>query len=261
MEGEALIPTERGKRQYPLVARLGAKRTKTDVWASFMQAVRLRNEALPLDVGVRQGFRGLLDGLRDTFYPQYVHVKRGRSSSSLERGCAVDDHVSYFVKHGCWPTTVKVDPYAVAAIGALLNDGYRPLATQVRLYDESTKVSTYADIMGIHVASGKIFLAELKTGFEVGYHSACPSQPTMEPPLVDISAASANQHQLQVGIMAEFCVKNYGVNPKWNARCFVLLVNRKGVRFIPLKAWFRNHRDTIMEKLSNRAGATPKAAF
>jgi len=217
---------------------------------TFLRKVRARDEALPDRAAAQANFRGLLGALKGSFYPHYIHVMRGRSSSSLERGSEVDAQIYHFVTHGTWPPGLaRVDPYAQAAMDALTAAEYTPLAAQVRLYDESTRITTYADIMGVHAKSGKIFLAELKTGFEAGYYVGSPTQRMLEPPLQDIRASCASQHHLQVGMMADICERKYGLDPKWGDRCFVLLVNRKGARIIPLKPWFRARKQEIVAKL------------
>ena len=238
----------------PIVAR-GKKRghpTPKRCFEDFWAAVCQRNARLPEAEAIQRGYRGMLAVLERTFYPNFVFKGRHRSTSSLERGALVDSQVSYYITRGAFPAGCDLDPYAQRVIDFLRESDYEPRAAQVRLYDEDTHIYTFADIVGVHKPTGKLFLAELKTGFDAGYRASCPPHSTMSHPLGDISGGTSlsNQHHLQLGMMADIAVRKYGVNPKWGGRAFVLLVNASGVTIRPLKAWYQQNKGDILDTLA-----------
>ena len=86
----------------------------------------------------------------------------GCTGTGYVHGAAVDAAVSVWARTGSLPSRNTTDPCAATAVSVMTAAGWRPVAAQLRLYDDRARVGTAVDVVVVTPAGDTLFV-ELKT--------------------------------------------------------------------------------------------------
>jgi len=114
----------------------------------------------------------------------------------------------------------KPHPFTIKVINACKEAGVKLLCAERIIFDEDLGIATSIDAVGVSIATGRLVLIELKTGFEGYAHvpqsggtksKTNPHPGKMAPPLQEWPDSASNQWELQNLVMNLIVQKWYGV--------------------------------------------------
>jgi len=174
--------------------------------------------------------------------------RRDPSDRGFARGNKVDHELREYVhgvhanseRLGKRPTPLQLAEALVPAPGAhpftaklasgMSHMGLYPVAGQVVVEDEATRIGTACDLVCIDTRDGGTVIVEVKCGFD-GYLDAKCGNMRYECGMLPDSPRQ--QHQVQLALTTALFSRTYGLRP---ARAFVLRACDEGVHFSRLRS-------------------------
>lgn len=204
------------------------------------QRLYMEYDSKTCDITLVQRMRGLLPTLQRHFYPHYQSKKRKRCTSSTDLGERIDKEMQAFVANGR-VLPPGHHPFSFKLACAFQRYRLQLLATQVPLFDAKQRILTYIDAVGLDHRTNPPtpFLADFKTGYDVGYTSSCG---TMLEPFSMVPNHYKNQHHLQLAWEVAVAAQ-----PPYNTEfqnAYILLVNhtKRHAKKIHLPQWCTKKR-------------------
>lgn len=123
------------------------------------------------------------------------------------------------------------------------------LATQVPLLDTNSLTFTFIDAVGVEKYTGKSFLLDFKTGYDVGWTRG---QHAMNI-ITTVRDSPKNQHMLQIGW--ELAIAEAAHAMSFDT-AYIMLANRKQAccKRVPISSWAKTHRHCIVNGIVNKKG-------
>jgi hypothetical protein len=121
-------------------------------------------------------------------------------------------------------------PFTAKLASGMSHMGLYPVAGQVVVEDEATRIGTACDLVCIDIRDGGTVIVEVKCGFDGYLDAKCGN---MRHECHMLPDSPRQQHQVQLALTTALFSRTYGLKP---ARAFVLRACDEGVHFYRLRS-------------------------
>jgi len=195
---------------------------------------------------------GIHKSLAATFgFEPPVAQRHVGGSSSLEIGTLVHAQVQEYANAHpplLPPSRAALHPYTRALLVLLDKHGWRPIGSEVPLYDPASQIGTRADLFAFDQRQRRIVLIELKTGHDVGYRAALRRRRPLPVLPASVRDTLETRAHLQLAWMDWLARERYAL-PRLHSVVVRVNATRGAEEPEPLRRWARKMQAAIVAAL------------
>lgn len=171
-----------------------------------------------------------------------TNVKRSCETYGEDHGILVHSQIEMFLHNNFTLESEPdyIDPCTLRIIRILYKRNWLPICSELAIFDETLKVATSIDLLVFDVEEQKLYLIELKTGYECENYGPLQKDEGLENPILkNVKNCPYNRHALQVLYMKMIVQRKYNVKIDDS---FIILTRSKhrDAQVIPVPHWGRD---------------------